>query len=83
MKGRNVAGRVTLSMRARGNAIVTADAVKFGGGMGIWDEWYRYQPVSHFGNISFPPKKGSPSPNIRYWLQYADFQMVIHKQRRQ
>lgn len=82
-EGRNVAGRVTLSNESREvNAIVTADAVKFGGGMGNMGRMVQDTSlVSHFGNISFPPQiSGYPrfTEGARYWLQYAGFSDTVY-----
>ncbi|MGB4591601.1 MAG: hypothetical protein WBH91_05255, partial [Bacteroidales bacterium] len=77
-EGRNMEGRVTLTNESREiNAVVTADAVKFGGGMGNIGRFVQDTAVlASYGNIEIPPVT-SQYPRFtegsRYWLQWAGF----------
>lgn len=77
-EGRNMHGKVTLSNESREvNAVVTADAVKFGGGMGnigrfIQDTFL----LASYGNIDISPQISNYprfTEGSRYWLQWAGF----------
>lgn len=77
-QGRNVSGKVTLSNESREvNAIVTADAVKFGGGMGNIGRFVQDTAIlASYGNIDISPQVSNYprfTEGARYWLQWAGF----------
>lgn len=77
-EGKHMEGRVTLSNESQEiQAVVTADAVKFGGGMGNIGRFVQDTSVlASYGNIEIPPVT-SQYPRFtegsRYWLQWAGF----------
>ncbi len=77
-KGRNLSGRVTLTNESgEVNAIITADAVKFGGGMGNIGRFVQDTAIlASYGNIEIPPQVSNYprfTEGARYWLQWAGF----------
>lgn len=77
-QGKNIEGRVTLSNESSEiNAIVTADAVKFGGGMGNIGRFIQDTAIlASYGNIDIPPQVSNYprfTEGSRYWLQWAGF----------
>ncbi len=77
-EGRNMEGKVVLSNESKEvNAIVTADAVKFGGGMGNIGRFIQDTSVlASYGNIEIPPQTSRYprfTEGARYWLQWAGF----------
>ena len=77
-KGRNLGGRVTLSnLSGEVNAIITADAVKFGGGTGNIGRFIQDTAIlASYGNIEIPPQVSNYprfTEGARYWLQWAGF----------
>lgn len=72
-KGRNFeAGRVTLSNKSKDHGIITADAVKFGGGMGN---------IARSKSDSLPAKTSNYPRFLeagRYWLQWAGYPDSIY-----
>jgi hypothetical protein len=76
--GRNLEGRVTLTNASREiNAVVTADAVKFGGGMGNIGRTVEDSTIlASYKNITIPPLTSHYprfTESARYWLQWAGF----------
>ncbi|HBG53407.1 MAG TPA: xanthan lyase, partial [Rikenellaceae bacterium] len=77
-KGRNLSGRVTLTNQSgEVNAIITADAVRFGGGMGNIGRFIQDTAIlATYGNIEIPPQVSNYprfTEGARYWLQWAGF----------
>lgn len=76
--GRNMDGKVTLTNASREiNAVVTADAVKFGGGMGNIGRTVEDSTLlASYKNITIPPLTSHYprfTESARYWLQWAGF----------
>ncbi len=76
--GRNLSGRVTLSNQSEEkDAIITADAVRFGGGMGNIGRYAEDSiQTALFGDADFPPLTSNYprfTEGSRYWLQWAGF----------
>ena len=81
-KGRHEAQGVFLSSRGKSGSIVTADAVKFGGGMG---NIAREPLETKEGAYDFEPEiSGYPrfTEGSRYWLQWAGFNDTIYSRNR-
>ncbi len=77
-KGKHEAQGVFLSSKGDGKSIVTADAVRFGGGMG---NMAREPLETKEGAYDFDPEiSGYPrfTEGSRYWLQWAGFNDTIY-----
>ena len=81
-KGRHEAQGVFLSSRGENGSVVTADAVRFGGGMG---NMAREPLETKEGEYDFAPEvSGYPrfTEGSRYWLQWAGFNDTIYSRNR-